>query len=124
MRKLGIVLAGAIALASCASCASRSAAPIDTADQVTKAVYSDDLNGTVAHFDPGLRDQVKTQDVDQLSRMMRTMGSYQKLTTVNADDTNRRYDYQAAFDHGSMLVQMRFDPDGHVAAYRVSQVQQ
>ncbi len=122
MRNLGIILATAIALAGCASASADT--PIDTADQVTKAVYSDDLNGTVAHFDPDLRDQVKTQDVDQLSRMMRGLGSYRKMTTVNADNLNRRYDYQASFERGSMLVQMRFDPDGRVAAYRISPVQQ
>jgi hypothetical protein len=122
VRNLGIILATAIALAGCASASADT--PIDTADQVTKAVYSDDLNGTVAHFDPDLRDQVKTQDVDQLSRMMRGLGSYRKMTTVNADNLNRRYDYQASFERGSMLVQMRFDPDGRVAAYRISPVQQ
>lgn len=122
MQRLGIVLAGAIALAGCASASADT--PIDVADQVTRAVYGDDLNGTVAHFDPGLRGQVKTEDVDRLSRMMHDMGSYRKLTTVNADNMNRRYDYQAAFDHGSLLVQTRFDPDGRVAAYRISPIQQ
>ncbi|HXP92693.1 MAG TPA: hypothetical protein VN905_04425 [Candidatus Binatia bacterium] len=120
MRNVGIALAGALALAGCAT----AHAPIDVADQVTRAVYSDDLNGTVAHFDGDLRDQVKTADVDQLSKLMHEMGSYQKLSMVNADDQNRRYDYEANFDRGSVLVQMRFDPDGKVAAYRISPIQQ
>jgi hypothetical protein len=122
VRKLGIVLAGAVALAGCASASADT--PIDVADQTTRAVYSDDLNGTVAHFDTTLREQVKTEDVDRLSHLMHDLGSYQKLTTVNADNLNRRYDYQAAFDRGAMLVQVRFDPDGRVAAYRVSPMQQ
>jgi len=120
MKRLGIALAGALALAGCA----QADKPIDVADQVTRAVYSDDVNGTVSHFNGDLRDQVKTQDVDQLSKLMHDMGSYQKMTTVNADSMNRRYDYQANFDKGSILVQMRFDPDGKVAAYRVSPIQQ
>lgn len=122
MRRLGLALAGALALAGCASASADT--PIDVADQVTKAVYSDDINGTVAHFDDGLRSQVKTTDVDQLSRVMHDMGSLKKLSTVNADNLNRRYDYQASFDRGAMLVQLRLDPDGRVAAYRVTPVQQ
>lgn len=114
------VAVAAAALIAAAGCASSQGTPIDTADQVTRAVYTDDLNGTVRHFDDTLRAQVKTEDVDQLSRTMHDMGSYQKLTTVNADALNRRYDYQASFDRGSMLVQLRFDPDGKVAAYRVT----
>lgn len=121
MRSLGMALAGVLALAGCAASANT---PIDVTDQVTRAVYSDDLNGTVAHFDDGLRSQVKTDDVDQLSHAMRNLGSYRKLATVNADNLNRRYDYQAAFDRGAMLVQVRFDPDGRVAAYRVTPIEQ
>jgi hypothetical protein len=118
-----VVLAAATVLAV-AGCASSQDTPIDTADQVTRAVYTDDLNGTVMHFDDGLRAQVKTQDVDQLSQTMHGLGSYKKLSTVNSDALNRRYDYQASFDRGQMLVQLRFDPDGRVAAYRVTPVQQ
>jgi hypothetical protein len=122
MERLAIALAGVLALAGCAGASADT--PIDVADQVTRAVYGDDLNGTVAHFDDGLRAQVKTEDVDQLSHVMRDMGSYRNISTVSADNLNRRYDYQAAFDRGSMLVQMRFDPDGRVAAYRVTPIQQ
>ncbi len=122
MKRLGLVLAGVLALGGCASASADT--PIDVADQVTRAIYSDDLNGTVAHFDNALREQVKTEDVDRLSQVMHDLGSYRKLTALYADNLDRRYDYQATFDRGTMLVQLRFDPDGRVAAYRVSPTQQ
>jgi hypothetical protein len=121
MQRIALAAAAVLAVAGCAA---SQGTPIDTADQVTRAVYTDDLNGTVMHFDDGLRAQVKTQDVDQLSQTMHGLGNYQKLSTVNTDPLNRRYDYQASFEKGQMLVQLRFDPDGRVAAYRVTPVQQ
>lgn len=120
-RLLGLI-AGVGLLAGCAAQASDT--PIDSANQVTRAVYNDDLNGTVAQFDDGLRDQVTAQEVDQLSQVMRGLGPLEKMTTVNADPLNRRYDYRAAFDRGAILVQVRFDPDGRIAAYRATPIEQ
>ena len=50
---------------------------------------------------------------------MHALGAYRFLKQTSADPDKGRYDYDAAFDKGTMLVELRMDPDQKIAAYRV-----
>lgn len=111
---------GAIALAiALSACAPKSDSPLALADDTTKAVYNVDLDATQAHFDDDLKKQVTRADVGALSDKMHALGAYKGLTQKSADPDKGRYDFEAAFDHGIMLVQMRLDPSGKIGAYRI-----
>jgi hypothetical protein len=94
--------------------------PQQLAVATTRAVYADDLDGTIAHFDPALRNQVTSGAVGQLSTTLRALGAMQGFTPVGSTPAQGRYDYRVAFDKGQMLVQLRLDGDRQIAAYRIT----
>lgn len=115
----GLHLAAALALVlGGAACAHDG--PQSLAEQTTRAVYDDDLDATVAHFDPALKAQVTRETVGQLSDALHALGNMHGLTAVGSTPSQGRYDYQAAFDKGRMLVQLRLDPNQEIAAYRIT----
>ncbi len=118
MKRLAAIVAlvaGAVAW----GCADRMSKEHRLADSVTQAVYADDAPKVVENFDAQLQKQVKRADVGTISDKMHALGDYQGLTPTTADPQNRRYAYQANFSNGTMVVEMRLDPDGKIAAYRV-----
>jgi hypothetical protein len=111
----------AVALAIAASaCAQTRDDPQALADQVTRAVYNLDYDTTTARFDDTLKSQVTRASMGQLSDQMHALGAYQGLKPATSDPDKGRYDYEAAFDKGTLLVQLRLDPNQKIGAYRIS----
>ena len=83
-------------------------------------MYDADYARTVDHMDDALKTAVTRTSVDQLSDRMHVLGAYHGLKPAGTDAPRNRYDFEAAFDKGTMLVQIRLDPDGKLAAYRIA----
>ena len=113
-----LALAALVALAACNAQANPGAVQ-STTDSVTKAVYSDDVDGVDANFDSSLKSQVSRGDVGTLSDKMHALGNYKGLTYLSTDAAKSEFTYRADFDKGSMNVVVRVDNDGKLAAYRV-----
>jgi hypothetical protein len=113
-------LVAAVALTIAATACSSHDDPQGLADDTTRAVYDVDLSRTTAHFDDALKSQVTRASIGDLSDKMHALGSYHGLKAVSSEPDKGRYDYQAAFDKGTMLVQLRLDPDRKIGAYRVA----
>lgn len=90
------------------------------ADDVTRAVYNNDMAGVNANFNSELGPQVTRASLGVLSDKMHTLGNYQGVTETATDLPSRRYTFDAKFDKGDMTVQLRLDANGKVAAYRVT----
>jgi len=117
-RKLLIATVTALSLTAVAGCAQHSD-PQALADQATRGVYNVDYDTTTANFDDSLKTQVTRSSIGDLSDKMHTLGAYHGLKAAGSDPDKGRYDYQAAFDKGTMLIQMRVDPNWKIGAYRV-----
>ena len=89
------------------------------ADQVTRAVYNDDMAGVTANMDSDAAQQVTRASLGAVSDLMHRMGNYQGLTETGTDVPARRYTFDAKFDHGDLTVKLRLDPDGKIAGYHV-----
>jgi hypothetical protein len=114
------LLSAAIVVAiAAAGCGQHTADPQALADETTRGVYDVDLDRATAHFDEALKTQVNRATVGQLSDRMHALGEYRGLKQVAAEPNKGRYDYEAAFDKGTMLVQIRIDPDQKLGAYRI-----
>jgi len=100
-------------------CANRAADPQAIADETTRGVYDFDFNRTTAHFDDALKAEVTRSSVGELSNSLQALGTYHGLKQIAADPEKGRYDYQASFDKGTLLVRIRLDPDQKLAAYRL-----
>jgi opacity protein-like surface antigen len=110
----------AIALAIVAyGCASHQD-PATLADSTTRGVYDGDYAKTTANFDDSLKAQVTRVSIGQLSDQMHALGAYQGLKATTSDPDKGRYEYEATFDKGRMVVQLRVDPNWKIAAYRVT----
>ena len=110
------------ALLSCAlvGCGSSNAnSPDALADKITRAVYANDYDTTVASFDDETKREVTRTDVGALSDRMHALGTLKSLTQRSANTDSGRYEYDAAFTNGALVVQLRVDPSGRVGAYRV-----
>lgn len=118
MRVRVVVAAVALAIAASA-CAQHHADPQALADATTRGVYDADLDRTTASFDDALKGQVTRASIGTLSDQMHAMGAYKGLKAVSSDPDKGRYDYTASFDKGTMMVQVRIDPDDKIGAYRV-----
>ena len=119
MRGQAVVCALGLALAVSA-CGARHDDPQALADGTTRAVYDVDLDRTTEHFDDSLKSQVSRASIGQIADRMHALGTYHGLKPLASDPDKGRYDYQAAFDKGTMLVQLRMDPDQKIGAYRVT----
>jgi hypothetical protein len=112
-----VPVAAVAILASGTGCA-HAPSPTDRADGVIRAIYAGDVVQTRQAFDPDVRPAITPSSIDQLSRRMQAIGAYEFVRGVSAMP-NGRYDFEAEFDSGSMLVQMRLDPNGAIAALHV-----
>jgi len=107
-------------LAGCAHTAKQeTASPAALTEKITRAVYAGDMEATVADFDDDLKKEVGRTGIGSLSDTLRKLGEIKTISQRNADPDKGRYDYDAAFDHGAMTIQLRLDPSGKVGAYRV-----
>ena len=113
-------LAGAVAACAFAAACSNGGDPQATADKLTRAVYANDLDTMVANFDDQTKKDVSRGELGEISDMMHGMGDYKSLTQRSANADSGRYEFDAAFTKGSMLVQLRIDPSGKIGAYRVA----
>jgi predicted secreted protein len=113
-RALPLALAAALTAGGCAfgpdpqTIAERAIANIDAGDAgaVRDAVAAN------------VRPSVTDDSVRQLARLMHGFGAYNGLVPV-ATLPDRRYDFEAQFDGGSMLVQLRLDSGGRIAALHI-----
>jgi len=122
MRRAVPVL-GAVALAiAAAACSHDRADPQALAGGATRGVYDADFARTTQNFDGALKLQVTRQTIGQISDKMHALGALHDLKATTSDPDKGRYDYEATFDKGAMLVQIRIDPSGKIGAYRVSPV--
>lgn len=114
-------LAGAFVLAAAAhGCAGHSLSPQELADFTARAVYDGDVPRTATYFDARLRSTVTPQSVDAVSKMMHRYGSYQGVAQAIEISKDARYDFEAQFSDGSMLVQMRLGEAGKtITAFRL-----
>ena len=112
-------MAAAIALSACAA-----PTPQRAVDQTTRALYEGNRDAVVANFDNALKPQVTRAQVGAISDAMHMLGTYKGLQPMQGSGADGRYDYTANFDHGSMLVMVRVDPDGRIGAYRVTPSEQ
>ncbi len=119
MRPRAVLAAVALAVAASACAAKSGDDPQALADQTTRAVYDVDLDRTTARFDDALKAQVTRASIGNLSDKMHALGAYHGLKPLTSDPDKGRYDYQAAFDKGTMRVELRLDPDQKIGAYRV-----
>jgi hypothetical protein len=111
----------AVALAIAASaCAQTRDDPQALADQTTRGVYNIDYDATTARFDDELKGQVTRASIGALSDQMHALGAYQGLKPLSSEPDKGRYDYEATFEKGAMLVQLRLDPNQKIGAYRIS----
>jgi hypothetical protein len=109
----------AIALAIAASGCARHTDPLALASDTTRGVYDADYAKTTEHFDAALKLQVTKPSLVRLAGQMHALGAYRGLRETASDPGKQRYDFQATFDRGAMLVEVRLDPNGLIGAYRV-----
>ena len=114
-------LVAAFALAAAASdCARHAPTPLELADFTTRAVYDTDVPRTTTYFDARLRSTVTPQSITAVSKLMHRYGSYQGLSQQIEISKDARYDFEAQFSEGSMLVQMRLGDGGKtITAFRL-----
>ena len=113
------VASAAVALAVAAVACASGDEPLKLAAQTTRGVYDADYAATTARFDDALKTQVTDASLRQVSAQMHALGAYRFLRQTSADPDKRRYDYEAVFDKGTMLVELRLDADQKIGAYRV-----
>jgi hypothetical protein len=114
-----IALAVALALGASA-CAHQANDPATTADRITRAVYSNDIASAIEPMDDATAKSVTRSSVGELSDRMHALGDFKSLTQKTADPDTGRYEYDAQFSNGMLLVQLRVDPSGKVGAYRIA----
>ncbi|HYK54077.1 MAG TPA: hypothetical protein VEV38_11155 [Candidatus Eremiobacteraceae bacterium] len=112
IRALVVCCCAVLALAGCGSSESR------TADDVTRAVYNDDIDSATKNFTPDLAKTVTRQELGQLSDLMHQHGDYKGLKQTGTEPDGA-YDFEADFSNGTLIVKMKLDSSGKVSGYRV-----
>jgi hypothetical protein len=116
MVRLGQALA--LAICSLTACGPAARGPEDIADHAIRSIYAGDVAQAQRSFDPSIRADVTPASVRRLSSVMHAFGNYEYVSEVAALNASR-YDLEAQFAVGSMLVQMRLDGAGKIAALHV-----
>ncbi len=112
-------LSGALLSFALTSCGTNAETPAQLADRITRAVYANDLDTTLASFDDATKRAVTRTDLGALSDRMHALGTISAIKERSGNADTGRYEYDVTFTGGSLLVQMRVDPSGRVGAYRV-----
>ncbi len=102
-----------------AGCAAQTT-PERSAETITRAIYANDYDRTVADFDDATKRSVTRGDVGALSDRMHALGDLRSVTERSGDADSGRYRFDAKFTGGAMLVELRVDPSGRIGAYRIS----
>ena len=112
---MALPIAGAVvALVACA----HASAP-GIAERVTGAIYNNDPGAVRRMFTETVRPTVTDESVAALSAIMHGFGVFEYTEPVSKGPQPRRYDFEAQFSYGSMLLQLKLDPDGAISGYRV-----
>lgn len=123
MRRRGNITCGllcaAVLVSGCAGASHGASDATKLAENITRAVYADNLDAVTAPFDNDLQKQVTRSDLGLLSDKMHQLGEIKSITQRSADPDKGRYDYDVTFERGAMIAQMRLDPNGKVGAYRI-----
>ena len=119
MRSGAVAAAVALAIAASGCAQPQQTDPLAVADQTTRAVYDMNLDLTTARFDDTLKAQATRASIGAMSDQMHALGTYRGLKAVSSDPDKGRYVYTAAFDKGTMVVQLRLDPNQKIGAFRV-----
>jgi hypothetical protein len=90
----------------------------DLADQVIRSLDAGNMQRAASFFNQDVRSTMTPASVHELARVMHAFGHYRYVTETTALETDR-YDLEAQFEVGSMLVQMRLDPDGKIAGLHI-----
>ena len=109
----------AVALAIAAYGCAHHDDPLALASDTTRGVYDTDYAKTTEHFDAALKLQVTPASLNTLAARMHALGAYRGLTPASSEADKQRYSFEAAFDKGKMVVELRLDPNGRIGAYRV-----
>lgn len=88
-------------------------------DHVIRSIAAGDRRGTANAFDGTVRPTVTSSSFAYASRLVRSFGSYHYTSEVSALP-HQRYDLEAAFDRGSMLVQLRLNASGQILALHMT----
>ncbi len=118
--RLGTIVASVALIVSIAACSGGTNSTADhAADAVTKTVYANDFRGTTAQLDASTKSEVTRASVGALSDLMHRMGAYKGVALMAQNPAKNEYTYTATFDHGTLIVAIRMDAKGGVAAYHV-----
>ncbi|GAC1303589.1 MAG: hypothetical protein NVSMB19_13690 [Vulcanimicrobiaceae bacterium] len=114
-------LTGALLSFALTACSSTpgSGSPQQLADTVTRAVYRNDLDTTIGTFDEATKRDITRAQLGELSDRMHALGELKSIVQRNGNADTGRYEFDASFTGGMMLVQIRIDRSGRIAAYRV-----
>lgn len=104
---------------SAVACAQKHDDPQQMAEKITRAVYANDLDTTTATFDDATKKTITREALGAMSDTMHALGDFGSLAPRSADPDSGKYEYDAHFTRGAMLVRMRIDPSGKIGAYRV-----
>jgi hypothetical protein len=107
-----------LTVASASACGEKQPTSEITADKAIRFIYAGDVRNTQELFGADVRRTITPDSVKQLSSLMNAFGDYLGVTQIAAM-SDRRYDLEAKFAHGSMLVQLRLDPAGKVEALHI-----
>ncbi|HEY5340567.1 MAG TPA: hypothetical protein VIK27_06035 [Candidatus Aquilonibacter sp.] len=107
-----------LTLAASSACGEQQPTSEITADKAIRFIYAGDVHNTRQLFTADVRRTITPGSVNQLSSLMKAFGNYLGVTQIAAM-SDRRYDLEAKFAHGSMLVQLRLEPAGKVAALHI-----
>jgi hypothetical protein len=107
-----------LTLASAGACSKKRPESEITAERAIRFIYAGDVHDTQQLFNDDVRRTITPESVNRLSSLMHAFGDYLGVTQIAATN-DRRYDLEAQFTHGSMLVQMRLDPTGKMAALHI-----
>jgi hypothetical protein len=105
-----------LALFALAACAPR---PADTAEKITRAIDAGDLPGAIAPMDAALAKRVTDEGLGDLTGTMQKLGTLQSVTQTRSDVAQRKYEFAAQFEKGSMTIDVAFDPDGKVSYFHL-----
>ena len=117
--KIQVAFAAAAFAVAASACAQNHADPQALADQTTRSVYNADYDATTAQFDDTAKAQVTRASLGDLSDKMHALGTYHGLKPTSSEPDTGRYVYEAAFDKGTILIELRMDPNQKIAAYRI-----
>jgi hypothetical protein len=97
------------------ACAPSSTRAEDVTDRAIRSIYAGDLQQTTTMFDGTVRSEMTPTSFHLLTHLMQSFGKYNSVSQIS-QIAGQRYDLEAFFDGGSMLVQLRLNPAGQIAA--------